>query len=108
MSTTNNDIISPETLSKAGDLEIFDENEKKIKFSTLFATKQTLVIFIRHFLCGNCMVRPPSPTTMDSSPNNGGVDSRNTYAAYQAKSRPRNYPPKTSTSPSSAAAIPPS
>ena len=50
------DTISPETLAKAGELEVYDENEKKVKFSTLFEKERTMVIFIRHFLCGNCMV----------------------------------------------------
>jgi hypothetical protein len=56
---TSNDILSSETLSKAGNLEIFDENRSKIKFSSFYTDKQTLVIFIRHFMCGNCMVHPP-------------------------------------------------
>ena len=51
-----NDILSPETLKKAGGLEVFDENGVKIKFSSFHADKQVLVIFIRHFLCGYCMV----------------------------------------------------
>ena len=51
-----NDILSSETLKKAGNLEIFDENGTKIKFSTFHADKRVLVVFIRHFLCGNCMV----------------------------------------------------
>lgn len=55
---TSNDILSPETLSKAGNLEIFDENRNKVKFSSFYTEKQTLVIFIRHFMCGNCMVTP--------------------------------------------------
>jgi hypothetical protein len=55
---TSNDILSSETLSKAGNLEIFDENRSKIKFSSFYTDKQTLVIFIRHFMCGNCMVHP--------------------------------------------------
>jgi len=52
-----NEIPSIETIKKAGELEIFDQEGKKIKFSSLYAEKQTMVIFIRHFLCGNCMVR---------------------------------------------------
>jgi len=54
--TANDDILSPELLQKAGNLEIIDENGTKLKFSSLYAEKQTLVIFIRHFMCGNCMV----------------------------------------------------
>jgi peroxiredoxin len=50
------DIISEETLKKAGDLDIFDENGTKVKFSSLFADQQVLVVFIRHFFCGNCQV----------------------------------------------------
>jgi hypothetical protein len=55
---SSSDILSAETLQKAGEYEIFDEDGKKLKFSSLYADKQTLVIFIRHFLCGNCMVFP--------------------------------------------------
>jgi len=51
------EIPSIETIKEAGDLEIFDQEGKKIKFASLYADKQTMVIFIRHFLCGNCMVR---------------------------------------------------
>jgi AhpC/TSA antioxidant enzyme len=54
---TSDDVLSPEALHKAGDLEVFDENGEKVKFSSFYTEKQTLVIFIRHFLCGNCMVR---------------------------------------------------
>lgn len=50
------DILSEETLKKAGDLEIFDENGTKLKFSSLYSDKQVLIVFIRHFFCGNCMV----------------------------------------------------
>jgi len=53
---TSKDILSSETLSKAGALEIFDEDGSKVKFSSFYTDKQTLVIFIRHFMCGNCMV----------------------------------------------------
>jgi hypothetical protein len=52
----SDDIVAPETLQKAGSIEIFDENGAKVKFSTLYATQRTVVVFIRHFLCGNCMV----------------------------------------------------
>ena len=51
-----NEILSSSILKKAGDLEVFDENGTKIKFSSFHADKQALVIFIRHFMCGNCMV----------------------------------------------------
>ena len=54
--TSTTEVPSAEILKQAGDLEIFDENGTKIKFSSLYADKQTLVVFIRHFLCGNCMV----------------------------------------------------
>jgi hypothetical protein len=57
--TASNDIISPETLQQAGNLDILDENGTEIKFSTLYSNKKTLVIFIRHFMCGNCMVNIP-------------------------------------------------
>ena len=50
------DILSPEALKKAGEVEIFDENGTKIKFGSLYADQKALIIFIRHFFCGNCMV----------------------------------------------------
>jgi len=60
---TSKDILSSETLTKAGNLEIFDENRTKVKFSSFYTEKQTLVIFIRHFMCGNCMVAPCRPVS---------------------------------------------
>ena len=50
------DILSPEVLKKATEVEIFDENGVKIKFGSLYADQKAMIIFIRHFFCGNCMV----------------------------------------------------
>jgi hypothetical protein len=51
------DEIPPaQTLKKAGEFEVYDQEGQKHKFSSLYAEKQTMVIFVRHFFCGNCMV----------------------------------------------------
>jgi hypothetical protein len=41
------------TLQEAGDLEIFDETGKALKFEDLYNTEnRAVVVFIRHFFCG--------------------------------------------------------
>ncbi|TRM64526.1 AhpC/TSA antioxidant enzyme-domain-containing protein, partial [Schizophyllum amplum] len=41
-------------LAEAADLEIFDAQGQPVKFGSLFADDKTVVVFIRHFLCGIC------------------------------------------------------
>jgi len=50
------DILSTETLEKVENFQVFDKDGKEVQFGSLYADQETLVIFIRHFLCGNCMV----------------------------------------------------
>jgi hypothetical protein len=41
------------TLQEAGDLEIFDQSCKALKFEELYNTEdRAVVVFIRHFFCG--------------------------------------------------------
>lgn len=42
-------------LSKAGDYPLYNSDGKTVPFRSLLTTKtRTLIIFIRHFFCGNC------------------------------------------------------
>ncbi|KAL0579916.1 hypothetical protein V5O48_002087 [Marasmius crinis-equi] len=47
-------MVDSTTLQKASELEVLDTNGKRVNFGTLFATQKTIVIFTRHFFCGNC------------------------------------------------------
>ncbi|TVY83031.1 Thioredoxin-like protein AAED1 [Lachnellula suecica] len=55
---TNNEIPSQETLRKVEGLTLLDENSKTVQFKELYngpnVARRVLVIFIRHFFCGNC------------------------------------------------------
>ncbi|KAL9103022.1 MAG: hypothetical protein Q9163_001881 [Psora crenata] len=54
-----NDAPSKTDLAKAGEVEVFDKDEKRYTFKSLYADdgerkRRVLVVFIRHFFCGNC------------------------------------------------------
>ncbi|KAL6922133.1 hypothetical protein ACHAPO_002891 [Fusarium lateritium] len=55
---TNNDIPSPETLKKIGKYIVLDRHGKSHPFKTLYTgsnvARRVLIIFVRHFFCGNC------------------------------------------------------
>jgi len=55
---TNNDIPSREELKRIEDLSVLDRDGKLIPFKTIYTgsnvARRVLVIFIRHFFCGNC------------------------------------------------------
>jgi len=46
---------SEETLTKASELEISDDNGTKVTFGSLIE-KKVVVVFIRHFFCGACLL----------------------------------------------------
>ncbi|KAF9466651.1 AhpC/TSA antioxidant enzyme-domain-containing protein [Collybia nuda] len=41
-------------LLKASKLNIFDSQGKEVDFGTVFKKEKVIVVFIRHFFCGNC------------------------------------------------------
>ncbi|KAF6749311.1 hypothetical protein DFP72DRAFT_545156 [Ephemerocybe angulata] len=46
-----------ETISAAGELEIYDSGGEKVQFKSLFSDQEVqtvIVVFIRHFFCGAC------------------------------------------------------
>ncbi|KAH8808094.1 AhpC/TSA antioxidant enzyme-domain-containing protein [Xylogone sp. PMI_703] len=55
---TNNDIPTQEMLREIEDLVVLDHEGRSIPFKDLYsglgATRRVLMIFIRHFFCGNC------------------------------------------------------
>ncbi|KAK0102268.1 hypothetical protein ONS95_005890 [Cadophora gregata] len=55
---TNNNIPSQETLKRVENLPILDQDGRSIPFKNLYTgpnvTRRVLVIFVRHFYCGNC------------------------------------------------------
>ncbi|KAG4414717.1 hypothetical protein IFR04_012151 [Cadophora malorum] len=55
---TNNNIPSQETLKRVENFPILDQDGRSIPFKNLYTgpnvTRRVLVIFIRHFYCGNC------------------------------------------------------
>ncbi|KAH8893290.1 hypothetical protein GQ53DRAFT_108417 [Thozetella sp. PMI_491] len=55
---TNNDIPSPELLRKIENYVVLDRHGKTHTFRSLYAgshvARRVLVIFVRHFFCGNC------------------------------------------------------
>ncbi|KAJ4133444.1 hypothetical protein NW768_005030 [Fusarium equiseti] len=55
---TNNEIPSPETLKKIENYLVLDRHGKSHPFKTLYTgsnvARRVLVIFVRHFFCGNC------------------------------------------------------
>jgi hypothetical protein len=58
------ELPSAETQAKAAELTVYDKEGKTHTYSTLYtptdSTKEVLVIFIRHFFCGNCQEYLPS------------------------------------------------
>ncbi|KAI0505956.1 AhpC/TSA antioxidant enzyme-domain-containing protein [Xylaria bambusicola] len=55
---TNNDIPSPKVLKAIEDYTVFDHAGKTHPFKSLYSghnvARRVLVIFVRHFFCGNC------------------------------------------------------
>ncbi|PMD15518.1 hypothetical protein NA56DRAFT_634331 [Hyaloscypha hepaticicola] len=55
---TNNDLPTQATLNKIENLPILDKDGKSLPFKNLYTgpgvTRRVLIIFVRHFFCGNC------------------------------------------------------
>ncbi|KAG0646237.1 hypothetical protein D0Z07_8292 [Hyphodiscus hymeniophilus] len=55
---TNNDLPSQAILKSVADMPLLDKDGKVVPFKNLYSgtngTRRVLVIFIRHFFCGNC------------------------------------------------------
>ncbi|KAL1703664.1 AhpC/TSA antioxidant enzyme-domain-containing protein [Schizophyllum commune] len=49
-----NTLLDEATLTSAAQLNVYDAQGKKVKFGSIYAENKTVVVFIRHFLCGNC------------------------------------------------------
>ncbi|KAL1713104.1 AhpC/TSA antioxidant enzyme-domain-containing protein [Schizophyllum commune] len=49
-----NTLLDEATLASAAELDVYDAQGKKVKFGSIYAENKTVVVFIRHFLCGNC------------------------------------------------------
>ncbi|KIK62275.1 hypothetical protein GYMLUDRAFT_42215 [Collybiopsis luxurians FD-317 M1] len=49
-------LLDGDTLNKAFSLEVTDVTGKKVNFGSLFKEKTIIVVFIRHFFCGNCQL----------------------------------------------------
>lgn len=70
---TNNDLPTRETLQKIQDFPILDQDGKVVPFKTLYTgpnvTRRVLIIFIRHFFCGNCQEYVRSLSRSGITPN---------------------------------------
>lgn len=55
---TNNELPTVETLARIGDYVVLDRDGKSHPFKSLYsgkhAARRVLIIFVRHFFCGNC------------------------------------------------------
>ncbi|EFQ35083.1 hypothetical protein CGRA01v4_11740 [Colletotrichum graminicola] len=55
---TNNDLPTPETLKKIENYVVLDRHGKSHPFKSLYTgrnvARRVLIIFVRHFFCGNC------------------------------------------------------
>ncbi|KAG6915938.1 hypothetical protein DXG01_009204 [Tephrocybe rancida] len=49
-------IPDDKALSNAANLEVLDSQGNKVAFSSIFKEQKTIVVFIRHFFCGNCQM----------------------------------------------------
>ncbi|KAI0066751.1 hypothetical protein BV25DRAFT_1868301 [Artomyces pyxidatus] len=45
-------VLEAKTLQDAANVEIWDINGKKVRFGSIFEQQKTVVVFIRHFFCG--------------------------------------------------------
>ncbi|EIM83212.1 uncharacterized protein STEHIDRAFT_101316 [Stereum hirsutum FP-91666 SS1] len=57
------EIPSPEMLSKAAKVELWSEEGKEVSFESIFEEHRTVVVFIRHFFCGQYTSQLESATT---------------------------------------------
>ncbi|KIM32200.1 hypothetical protein M408DRAFT_326842 [Serendipita vermifera MAFF 305830] len=48
------DKFDQSTLEKAAKISVWSENGESVTFGSLFEKQKTIVVFIRHFLCGVC------------------------------------------------------
>ncbi|KAL1730415.1 AhpC/TSA antioxidant enzyme-domain-containing protein [Schizophyllum commune] len=61
------------TLASAAELDVYDAQGKKVKFGSIYGENKTVVVFIRHFLCGNCqsyvtaLAQATSPVTLKTA-----------------------------------------
>ncbi|KAJ3710674.1 AhpC/TSA antioxidant enzyme-domain-containing protein [Lentinula raphanica] len=49
-------IPNSETLKKVSSLEVLDAFGKQTRFGSFFEDQRVIVVFIRHFFCGNCQL----------------------------------------------------
>jgi len=53
-SDSPSDTIDQVTLEKAATMKVWSETGEAVTFGSLFEQQKTIVVFIRHFLCGMC------------------------------------------------------
>ncbi|KIM32199.1 hypothetical protein M408DRAFT_215331 [Serendipita vermifera MAFF 305830] len=46
--------LDHDTLQKAAEIQVWSEDGQSVTFGSLFEKQKTIVVFIRHFLCGLC------------------------------------------------------
>ncbi|KII93005.1 hypothetical protein PLICRDRAFT_35174 [Plicaturopsis crispa FD-325 SS-3] len=46
--------LDAETVAAAAELHILDANGHKVLFGSVYEDQKTILVFIRHFFCGNC------------------------------------------------------
>lgn len=77
---TNNELPSPETIRRIDNYLVLDRDGKSHTFRSLYtgrhAARRVLIIFVRHFFCGVCIVHTarsyrthtvPSPTRLNTN-----------------------------------------
>ncbi|KAJ3771066.1 hypothetical protein FB446DRAFT_780558 [Lentinula raphanica] len=53
---SNTSMLNSETLNKVSNLDVFDASGKQTQFGSFFKDQRVIVVFIRHFFCGNCQL----------------------------------------------------
>ncbi|KZV70266.1 hypothetical protein PENSPDRAFT_675767 [Peniophora sp. CONT] len=49
--------LDNQTLEKVSQLEVYNSNGDKVKFGSVFKDRKTVVVFIRHFFCGQYVMQ---------------------------------------------------
>ncbi|KAI0049926.1 hypothetical protein FA95DRAFT_1514890 [Auriscalpium vulgare] len=57
-------VLDAKTIDAAASVEVWNGKGEKVRFGSIFAEQKTIVVFIRHFFCGNCMQYVSQLTTV--------------------------------------------
>ncbi|RDX56404.1 hypothetical protein OH76DRAFT_1451535 [Lentinus brumalis] len=57
MAAEHTALPSPELIAKAAALNVFDDSGKEVSFGSIIKDQKTIVVFIRHFFCGQYVMQ---------------------------------------------------